>query len=87
MINAVNDVTKFRKKIYNISIVENQFIKNRKTIKEVEDLLYTEYKEYIKGKVHFSNSIKVFINERAEPSAKAMYHKEIKDTLKNIFSL
>ncbi|OJH14573.1 chromosome partitioning protein ParA (plasmid) [Borreliella bissettiae] len=87
LINAVNDITKFRKKIYNISIVENQFIKNRNTIKEVEDLLYKEYREYIKGKVHFSNSIKVLINGRLEPSTKEMYYKEIKDTLKNIFYL
>ncbi|MCD2378976.1 ParA family protein [Borreliella burgdorferi] len=87
LINAVNDITKFRKKIYNISIVENQFIKNRNTIKEVEDLLYKEYREYIKGKIHFSNSIKVLINGRLEPSKKEMYYREIKDTLKNIFSL
>ncbi|WP_234928449.1 hypothetical protein [Borreliella garinii] len=87
MINEVNSIAKFKKKIYNISIVENQFIKNRKTIKELENLLYKEYKEYIKGKIHFSNSIKVLINERLEPSSKSIYHKEIKDTIKNIFSL
>nr|WP_324281012.1 hypothetical protein [Borreliella garinii] len=60
-------------------------IKNRNTIKEVEYLLYKEYREYIKGKIYFSNSIKVLINGQLEPSKKEMYHKEIKDTLKNIF--
>ncbi len=60
-------------------------IKNRNTIKEVEYLLYKEYREYIKGKIHFSNSIKVLINGWLKPSKKEMYHKEIKDTLKNIF--
>ncbi|WP_234909402.1 hypothetical protein [Borreliella turdi] len=51
-------------KINSISIVENQFIKNRNTIKEVEYLLCKAYRKYIKGKVHFSNSIKVLINGR-----------------------
>nr|WP_324281016.1 hypothetical protein [Borreliella garinii] len=45
-------------------------IKNRNTIKEVEYLLYKEYREYIKGKIYFSNSIKVLINGQLEPLKK-----------------
>ncbi len=37
-------------KSYNISIVVNQFIKNRNILKEVEDALYRKYSNYIKGK-------------------------------------
>ncbi|WP_151074478.1 ParA family protein [Borreliella turdi] len=87
LIGAINKIIKFRNKVYNISIVENQFIKNRNIIKELENLLYKKYKEYIKGKIHYSNGIKIFITKRSEPSVKEIYYEEAKNALKNIFSL
>lgn len=75
------------KKIYTISVVENQFIKNRNTLKDIEKLLYEEYGSYVKGKIHFSNGIKVFINELLELSPKEVYYKEVKETLQNILYL
>ncbi len=78
---------KITNKIYNISIVLNQFIKNRNILKEVEDALYRRYSNYIKGKVHYYNSIKVFIINRLEPDLKSKYYKEAKNVLKNILNL
>lgn len=78
---------KITDKSYNISIVVNQFIKNRNILKEVEDALYKRYSNYIKGKIHYYNSIKVFIINRLEPDIKSKYYKEAKDVLKNILDL
>lgn len=64
--------------------MENQFIKNRNTLKDIERLLYEKYGSYVKGKIHFSNGIKVFINELIEPSSEESYYKEAKKTLHNI---
>lgn len=80
-------IQKIINKRYNISIVVNQFIKNRNILKEVEDALYKRYSNYIKGKVHYYNSIKVFIINRLEPDFKSRYYKEAKNVLKNILSL
>ncbi len=87
LINIINGITRHREKKYNISIIENHFLKNGKILKEVENLIHKEYKEYIKGKIHFYNSIKVLITKRLEPSSREIYYQEIKETLKNIFSL
>lgn len=87
LMDTINDVRDFRNKNYHVSIIENQFIKNRNTFKDVEDLLYKEYSFYIKGKIHYYNSIKVLINELLEPSLKEAYYKEIKNTLENIVYL
>lgn len=87
LINSINRIAKFKNKVYNISIVENQFIKNRNIIKELENLLHKKYKEYVKGKIHYSNGIKIFITKREEPSTKETYYEETKNTLKNIFSM
>ncbi|WP_418905320.1 ParA family protein (plasmid) [Borreliella turdi] len=74
-------------KSYNISIVINQFIKNRNILKEVEDALYKRYGNYIKGKIHYYNSIKAFIINRLKPDLKSEYYKEAKSVLKNILNL
>ncbi|WP_418909362.1 ParA family protein (plasmid) [Borreliella sinica] len=87
LINSINKISKFRNKVYNISIVENQFIKNRNIIKELESLLHKKYKEYVKGKIHYSNGIKIFITKREEPAIKETYYEETKSALKNIFSV
>ncbi|WLN25912.1 MULTISPECIES: ParA family protein [Borreliella] len=81
---TINNIQNIKNKEYNISIIENQFIKNRNTLKEVEDVLYKKYGKYIKGKIHFSNSIKVFINDLLEPSLKEIYYREAENALKNI---
>ncbi|SCW43116.1 Cellulose biosynthesis protein BcsQ [Borreliella japonica] len=80
-------IQKIIDKSYNISIVVNQFIKNRNILKEVEDALYMRYSNYIKGKIHYYNSIKVFIINRLEPDLKSKYYKESKNVLKNILNL
>ncbi|XDA27002.1 hypothetical protein AB1O99_05305 (plasmid) [Borrelia hermsii] len=41
-----------------MSIVENQFIKNRNTFRDIEEILHIKYNNFIKGRMHFSNSIK-----------------------------
>ncbi|WP_151074401.1 ParA family protein [Borreliella turdi] len=81
---TINNIQNIKNKKYNISIIENQFIKNRNTLKEVEDVLYKKYGKYIKGKIHFSNSIKVFINDLLEPSLKEIYYREAENALKDI---
>ncbi|WP_420025541.1 ParA family protein [Borreliella valaisiana] len=80
-------IQKIINKSYNISIVMNQFIKNRNILKEVEDALYKRYSDYIKGKIHYYNSIKVFIINRLEPDSKSKYYKESKNALINILNL
>ncbi|MBB6043418.1 ParA family protein (plasmid) [Borreliella yangtzensis] len=87
LMDVINDVKDFRNKSFNISIIENQFLKNRNTFKDVEYLLYKEYAFYIKGKIHYYNSVKVLINELLEPSLKEAYYKEVKNALKNIVYL
>ncbi len=87
LMDMIKNFQIIKKKIYTISIVENQFIKNRNTLKDIEKLLYKEYGSYVKGKIHFSNGIKVFINELLEPSPKEVYYKEAKETLQNILYL
>ncbi|ACN52931.1 CobQ/CobB/MinD/ParA nucleotide binding domain protein (plasmid) [Borreliella valaisiana VS116] len=74
-------------KSYNISIVVNQFIKNRNILKEVEDALYRKYSNYIKGKIHYYNSIKVFRINRLKPDLKSKYYKEANNVLKNTLDL
>ncbi|ABH02299.1 PF32 plasmid partition protein (plasmid) [Borreliella afzelii PKo] len=87
LMETIGDIQSLRNKIFNISIVENQFIKNRNTLKDLENALFKEYGKYIKGKVHFYNSIKIIINKLLEPSLKAKYYKEIGSTLRNILCL
>ncbi|AHH12020.1 ATPase, para family protein, partial (plasmid) [Borrelia coriaceae ATCC 43381] len=59
-----------------ISIIENQFMRNRNTFKDIENSIQETYGNFIKGKVHFSNKVKVFTNNLQEPSSKEMYYKE-----------
>ncbi|PRR05691.1 ParA family protein [Borreliella burgdorferi] len=87
LMQTINDIKDFRNKSFNISIIENQFLKNRNTFKDVEELLYKEYSFYIKGKIHYYNSVKVLINELLEPSVKETYYEETKNTLENIINL
>ncbi len=47
-------------------------------------MLYKKYGKYIKGKIYFSNSIKVFINDLLEPSLKKFYYREAENALKDI---
>lgn len=76
--NEIKEVEIIRKKNIDVLIIENQFIKNRNTYKDIESILQSEYKDLIKGRVHFYNSIKVFINELKEPNNKEIYYQEIK---------
>lgn len=50
-------------------------------------MIYKEYEENIKGKIHFYKSIKVLINKKLQSSWKEIYYEEIIEILKNIFSL
>ncbi|WP_418453947.1 ParA family protein [Borreliella lusitaniae] len=43
LMDAINNVKDFRNKSFSISIIENQFLKNRNTFKDVENLLYRKY--------------------------------------------
>ncbi|AHH05857.1 ParA family protein (plasmid) [Borrelia miyamotoi] len=69
-----------------ISIIKNKFIKNRNTLKDIETILNKNYENLVKGKVHFSNGIKVFINELLAPDKNENYYKEIKSALNNIIN-
>ncbi|WP_418905407.1 ParA family protein (plasmid) [Borreliella turdi] len=80
-------IQSFKSSNYNISIVENQFIRNRNTMKDFEKVLYKEYGEYIKGKIHYSNNIKIFMNDLVEPSPRGKYYKEAEIALKNMLSI
>lgn len=84
LMNEIKEVEMIRKKNINVSIIENQFMKNRNTYKDIESILQPKYKELIKGRVHFSNAIKVFINELKEPDNKEIYYQEIKKILNNL---
>ncbi|ACO38513.1 CobQ/CobB/MinD/ParA nucleotide binding domain protein (plasmid) [Borreliella burgdorferi 29805] len=85
LMNEIKEVEIIRKKNIDVLIIENQFIKNRNTYKDIESILQSEYKDLIKGRVHFYNSIKVFINELKEPNNKEIYYQEIKKILNNMF--
>nr|WP_151074410.1 ParA family protein [Borreliella turdi] len=73
---TINNIQNIKNKKYNISIIENQFIKNRNPLKGVWDTLYKKHGKYIKGKIRFSNSIKVFINDLLEPPLKEIYYRK-----------
>nr|ABP88165.1 hypothetical protein [Borrelia lonestari] len=84
LMNTIREFHSFRKKDIEISIIESQFVKNRNTFKDIEELLLKKYGLFIKGKIHSSNSIKVLINELSEPNSEATYYKEAKEVLKRI---
>ncbi|AFI32193.1 ParA family protein [Borrelia crocidurae] len=84
LMDEIREVEMIRKKKIDISIIENQFMKNRNTFKDIEGILHIEYNNFIKGRIHFSNSIKVFINELREPNDKEIYYQEAKDALNSI---
>ncbi|WP_215536675.1 ParA family protein [Borreliella bavariensis] len=86
LMEIIGKFQNIKNKIYYISIVENLFIKNRNTLKEVERALYKKYEKYIKGKIHNYNSIKIFIHEVLEPSKNEIYYKEAENALKNILT-
>ncbi|UPA17426.1 ParA family protein (plasmid) [Borrelia coriaceae] len=84
LMDEIREVEMIRKKNIEVSIIENQFIKNRNTFKDIEKLLSIEYNNFIKGRVHFSNGIKVFINELREPNSQEIFYTEIKSALESI---
>ncbi|AZA27360.1 MULTISPECIES: ParA family protein [Borreliella] len=84
LMDAIEEVNIFKNKKIDVSIVENQFIKNRNTFKDVEEVVFKNYGMFIKGKIHSLNSIKVLINELKEPDVEAMYYKEAQEALKQI---
>ncbi|AHH04496.1 chromosome partitioning protein ParA (plasmid) [Borrelia hermsii] len=84
LMDAIEEVNIFKSKKIDVSIVENQFVKNRNTFKDIEELVLKNYGMLIKGKIHSLNSIKVLINELKEPDIQAMYYKEAQEALEKI---
>ncbi|MBB6213896.1 ParA family protein (plasmid) [Borreliella californiensis] len=87
LMDAIEEVNIFKNKEIKISIVENQFIKNRNTLKDIEELLYKNYGLFVKGKIHNFNNIKILINELKEPDIQEIYYKEAKEILKKIIKV
>ncbi|WP_151074378.1 ParA family protein (plasmid) [Borreliella turdi] len=87
LMEIISKFQNIKNKNYYISIVENLFIKNRNTLKEIESALYKKYENYIRGKIHNYNGIKIFIHEVLEPSKNEIYYKEAENALKNILIL
>ncbi len=84
LMDAIEEVNLFKDKKIDISIVENQFIKNRNTFIDVEKQVLKKYSILIKGKIHSFNSVKVLINELKEPDVSAVYYKEAQEALEKI---
>ncbi|UPA11477.1 ParA family protein (plasmid) [Borrelia parkeri] len=84
LMDAIEEVNIFKNKKIDVSIVENQFVKNRNTFKDIEELVLKNYGMFIKGKIHSFNSIKVLINELKEPDMQSMYYKEAQKALEKI---
>ncbi|AHH11538.1 ParA family protein (plasmid) [Borrelia coriaceae] len=87
LMDAIEEVNIFKNKKIAVAIVENQFIKNRNTFKDIEELVLKNYGMFIQGKVHSLNSIKVLINELKEPDVQETYYKEAQDALENILKV
>ncbi|WP_367613228.1 ParA family protein (plasmid) [Borrelia hermsii] len=87
ILNSVKKTEIIKNKRIEISIIKNKFIKNRNTLKDIENLLNKNYEKLIKGKIHFSNGIRVFINELLIPNENENYYKEIKEALSNILCI
>ncbi|UPA15679.1 ParA family protein [Borrelia turicatae] len=84
ILNSVKKTEIIKNKKIEVSIIKNKFIRNRNTLKDIENLLNEHYEKLIKGKIHFSNGIRVFINELLVPNESENYYKEIKEALSNI---
>ncbi|AHH07578.1 Atpase, para family protein (plasmid) [Borrelia crocidurae DOU] len=84
LMNSIEEFNIFKNKKMEVSIIENQFVKNRNTFKDIEELLFKKYGLLIKGKIHSSNGIKVLINELNEPNSHEIYYKEAKEVLEKI---
>ncbi|UPA18682.1 ParA family protein [Borrelia puertoricensis] len=84
LMDAIEEVNIFKNKKIDVSIVENQFVKNRNTFKDIEELVLKNYGMFIKGKIHSLNSIKILINELKEPDMQAIYYKEAQEALEKI---
>ncbi|UPA12555.1 ParA family protein [Borrelia venezuelensis] len=84
LMKYIEKISMYIGKDIDISIVENQFMKNRNTFKSIEHSIKNRYGKYIKGKIHFYNKIKVFTNNLQEPSSKEAYYQEGLESLKNI---
>ncbi|QXG44525.1 AAA family ATPase [Borreliella burgdorferi] len=87
LMKYIEKVSMYLDKDIDISIIENQFMKNRNTFKSIENSIKDKYGKYIKGKVHFYNKVKVFTNNLQEPSVKEPYYQECLEALKNILGI
>ncbi|AHH07684.1 Atpase, para family protein (plasmid) [Borrelia crocidurae DOU] len=87
LMKYISKISMYIDKDIDISIVENQFIKNRNTFKDIENVIQEKYGYLIKGKIHFTNKIKVFTNNLQEPSHKEIYYQECMDCLSNILKI
>ncbi|ASJ27692.1 ParA family protein [Borrelia turicatae] len=87
LMKYISKISIYIDKDIDISIVENQFMKNRNTFKDIENSIQEKYGNFIKGKVHFSNKVKVFTNNLQEPSYKEIYYQECSECLNNILKI
>ncbi|QFP42626.1 ParA family protein, partial (plasmid) [Borrelia miyamotoi] len=87
LMKYISKISIYIDKTIDISMIENQFMRNRNTFKDIENLIQKEYGVFIKGKVHFSNKIKVFTNNLQEPNPKEIYYQECAECLNNILKI
>ncbi|ACH95216.1 ParA family protein (plasmid) [Borrelia recurrentis] len=87
LMKYIDKISMYVGKDIDISIVENQFMKNRNTFMNIENSIKDKYGKYIKGKIHFSNKIKVFANDLKEPNFKEAYYQECLESLRNILGI
>ncbi len=90
LMKDIEKVSMYLDKDIDISIIENQFMKNRNTFKSIENSIKDKYGKYIKGKVHFYNKVNVFTvftNNLQEPNVKETYYQECLEALKNILGI
>ncbi|WP_210362659.1 ParA family protein [Borreliella valaisiana] len=87
LMKYIEKVSMYLDKNIDIAIIENQFMKNRNTFKNIENSIKDKYGKYIKGKVHFYNKVKVFTNNLQEPNIKEPYYQECLEALKNILGI
>ncbi|EEG98565.1 CobQ/CobB/MinD/ParA nucleotide binding domain protein [Borreliella burgdorferi 118a] len=92
LMKDIEKVSMYLDKDIDISIIENQFMKNRNTFKSIENSIKDKYGKYIKGKVHFYNdghvSFKSFIEEFLIARTQAyLYLKIYEQVLKGAVSI
>ncbi|MCD2332787.1 ParA family protein [Borreliella americana] len=87
LMKYIEKVSMYMDRDIDIYMIENQFMKNRNTFKSIENSIKDKYGKYIKGKIHFYNKVKVFINNLQEPNIKEPYYQECLEALKNILGI